>query len=370
MAAPERVPDGSRRLDRRAFLAGGAAAVAGLSLLTDAEAADTAPAARAVPSRRVLGRTGLEVSAISFGGIQIQNERLLDVAIDRGINLIHTSPGYGNGRSIELFGKVMARRRQEVVLALKQDPVGGIDAQLKILNTDHVDILVPPLQSVDEMRRPELAEAYDKLKQQGKIRFSGYAGHNNVAEVMNLAIDLGFFDVLLVAYNLANRDELNPILARAKKQGNLGFMAMKTAKDLEDASAHSAAFASLLENPQVDTLLVGMSNFAEVERNVVTASRKMGWLDRVRLHPYGDLPLLGCSLCGACDHCPRGVAVADVLRCGIYHQRGERELAQQTYANLGARSLTACDGCGQCEQACPRRRAVRDELQRIGRALA
>ncbi|MFA6107127.1 MAG: aldo/keto reductase [Candidatus Latescibacterota bacterium] len=373
MATNLSVRDRSGGIDRRRFLAGATAAAVGLSLVGPgaALAEEAAPvAARPVPRRRILGRTGLKVSEISFGGIQIQNDRLLNLAIDRGINLVHTAPGYGNGRSIALFGKVMATRRKEVVLALKQSPIGGIDEQLRILNTDHVDILVPPLQSLDEMNNPELPEAYEKLKEAGKIRFSGYACHSNVAEVMNRSIELGFFDVLLVAYNLANREELNPILARAKKEGNPGFMAMKAAKDLEGGEAHSAAFTTLLENPQVDTLLVGMATFAEVERNAATAGKRMGWLDRMRLHPYSELGLTACSLCGACDRCPQGVAVADLLRCGLYHRRGESELAASTFAALGsAHTLTACDGCGACERACPRNRPVLSELRQVHAAL-
>ena len=101
---------------------------------------------------RTLGRTGLKVSEIAFGGIQIQDTALLDAAIDRGINLIHTSPGYGGGKSIQLFGQVMKTKRKKVVLALKASPVGGIDEHLKTLNTDHVDILIPPMHSVKPSR--------------------------------------------------------------------------------------------------------------------------------------------------------------------------------------------------------------------------
>ena len=55
---------------------------------------------------------------------------------------------------------------------------------------------------------------------------SGYACHKNIADVMNLSIGLGFFDVMLIAYNLGNREQLDPILARAKKERNMGFIAM------------------------------------------------------------------------------------------------------------------------------------------------
>lgn len=340
---------------------------AGVSLLGhEALAAPPPPAAM---SKRVLGRTGLEVTDIAFGGIQIQQERLLDVALDRGINLIHTAPGYSGGKSIRLFGQVMKRRRKDVFLALKQSPVGGIDNELALLNTDHVDILVPPLHSLDEMNDPQLPGAYDKLKREGKIRFSGYACHQNQAEVMTRSVELGIFDVMLIGYHLANRAELDPILARARRERNMGFMAMKACKDLTPGG-HAAAFASLLENKDVHALLVGMSTFAEVEANVAASGQKTGWYDRLRLLEYASLPATACSMCGACDHCPHGVAVGEVLRCGIYAGRGEVELARTSYEELGrGRQVAACQDCGRCEQACPRQRQVRAELRAVHAAV-
>lgn len=363
-----------RLIPRRAFLrdAGTAAFGAGLMRSTtiwgQQAPEQESPAAKGL-NKRTLGRTGLEVTDIAFGGIQIQHERLLDMAIDRGINLVHTAAGYGGGRSIRLFGKVMARRRHEVYLALKANPIGGIDADLRALKTDYVDVLVPPLHSVQGMDHPELPEAYQKLKDEGKIRFSGYSCHKNMSAVMNRSIDLGFFDVMLVAYNLANRDDLDPILARAASEQNMGFMAMKTAKDLE-AGGHAAAFKSLLGNEHVHTLLVGMASFAELERNVAVSGRETGMIDRLRLREYAHLPLSACAMCGACDTCPRGVAVAEVLRANLYLQRGETELATQTYRALGTRGMSRCDDCGQCEVACPRKRPVRAELHAAHAALA
>ena len=362
-------------VDRRTFVRQTAAASVGLGLLARDSAWSAAATAPGTASpglaKRTLGRTGLEVTDISFGGIQIQQERLLDMAIDRGINLVHTSPGYGGGKSIQLFGQVMKRRRQEVLLALKTSPVGGIDEQLRILNTDHVDILVPPLHSVEAMNNPELPGAYEKLRKEGKIRFSGYACHKNIAAVMSRSVDLGFYDVMLIAYNLGNRADLDPILLRAKTEQNMGFMAMKAAKDIE-AGAHGPAFASLLQNPRVDTLLVGMATFDQVKQNVTFSGKQTGFLDRLQLLDYAHLPATACALCGACEGvCPRGVATANILRCGIYAQRGETGLARTTYRELpAAQSMAGCDGCGLCDAACPRQRQVSRELRALHTALA
>ncbi len=320
-------------------------------------------------SKRVLGRTGLEVTDIAFGGIQIQQARLLEAAIDRGINLVHTSPGYGGGVSIRLFGQVMKEKRDEVFLALKQDPVGGIDDSLKTLNTDYVDILIPGIHSTRDMNDAELEDAFGKLKEEGKIRFSGFAVHKNISDLINLAVDKGFFDVMMPAYNLGNRNDLDPLLARAGEEQNMGVMAMKTLRGLDksDAAAVSAGFKSLLENPTVGSLLVGMSAFGEVERNVSVSGADMGWMDRARVRRFAYLSATACAGCGACEAaCPRGVAVADIMRHKMYADRGERALAVSSYRRLSKQaSLASCDHCGICEQACPRSRPVRSDLDAV-----
>jgi len=362
-------------LDRRAFLRGATAAALGAGLLSDdawgTSGADptATPKVDAIP-KRILGRTGLKVTPVSFGGIQIQNERLLDLAIDRGMRLVHTSPGYGGGKSIRIFGKVMKRRRQEVILALKASPVGGIDEHLKTLNTDSVDLLIPPLHSVDAMDDPDLPGAYEKLKKEGKIRFSGYACHSNVPDVMNRSVDLGFFDVMLIAYHLGNYKVLDPILTRAKEQQDMGFLAMKVAHKIAPEDI-PAAFDSLLRNPRVDSLLVGMATYGEVRQNAAVSGQRTGFLQQLQMSQYAALATTGCAMCGACDCCPRGVAVSDILRCGMYHQRGETALGRSEYGSLPTRqTLTACDGCGLCERACPRSRPVLGELREVHAALA
>ena len=364
-----------KNMDRRAFLRGATSAAVGTGLLSGSAWAASGPDSTAAPEsaatpRRTLGRTGLEVPPVSFGGQQIQNERLLDLAIDRGMSLIHTAPGYGGGRSIRIFGKVMKRRRQEVILALKANPVGGIDEHLKTLNTDSVDLLVPPLHSLEDMNDEDLPGAYEKLKKEGKIRFSGYACHNNVPAVMSRSIDLGFFDVMLIAYNLSNRKDLDPILKQAKHHQSMGFLAMKAASGVESGDI-AGTLNDLLQNPRVDSLLVGMATYGEVGKNAAVTGKRTGFLQQLQMSQYATLATTGCAMCGTCDCCPRGVAVADILRYGLYHRRGEVDLARSEYGALPeAGSLAVCDRCGLCERSCPRSRPVLNELRQIHAALA
>lgn len=231
--------------------------------------------AAAVPGvlrTRKLGRTGLDVTELSFGGIELGESPLLHEVIDRGINLVHTCGGYANGKSIIAFGEVLKTKRQKVFIALKASPKSkALKYLVKRLNTDYADILVPPAQDVDAISDPELPEAFERCKKQGLIRFSGFACHKNEPEVVKKAVELGYFDVMLVKYNLENKDELDPVLALAKEKQNMGFMAMKVTKSLARRRQNQeipGALRTIIGNKNVDTMLVGMLSFEELEANL------------------------------------------------------------------------------------------------------
>ena len=221
---------------------------------------------------RSLGNTGLKVSEISFGGIYIAESAVLEAAIDKGVNLIHTSYRYQRGDGLRMFGEVLKKpgMRDKVYLAIQADKRGPteyrVDQTLQALHTDYVDIVVPPIHDVERVNRPDLPELFAKLKEKKKVRFFGLACHSNMADVMQAAIKRGIFDVLLVRYNLDNRALLDPVLAEVKKAG-MGFMAMKTVKDAEPGT-HKDTLKKLLENKDVDTLLVGTKNFQEMEEAI------------------------------------------------------------------------------------------------------
>ena len=221
---------------------------------------------------RPLGKTGLKVTEISFGGIYIAEAGVLEAAIDKGVNLIHTSYRYQRGAGLRMYGEVLKKPgvRDKVYLAIQADKRGPseyrVDRTLQALHTDYVDIVMPPMHDVERVNRPELPELFAKLKEKKKVRFFGLACHENMADVMQAAIKRGIFDVMLVRYNLGNRASLDPVLAEAKKAG-IGFMAMKAVKDAEPGT-HKETLKKLLQNKDVDTLLVGMKSFQEVEEDI------------------------------------------------------------------------------------------------------
>jgi aryl-alcohol dehydrogenase-like predicted oxidoreductase len=198
---------------------------------------------------RYLGKTGLGVSALSFGALTFGGEgpwydqvgntqvptarELLSVAIDAGVNLVDTADGYSFGRSEEILGEALGGRRDEVLIATKlharmsPDPndlglsrhhiVRACEASLRRLRTDHIDIY--QAHSFDAVAGVEESlRAFDDLVRQGKVRYVGCSNFSGWHLMKSLAISeragLERYASLQAYYSLLCRDlehELVPL---------------------------------------------------------------------------------------------------------------------------------------------------------------
>jgi predicted aldo/keto reductase-like oxidoreductase len=372
------------RWSRRAFLGripaqAGAIALGLTGCKRDALAGDEAepidPKTISV-KKRPLGRTGLQISEIGFGSFPVDNPSVVDHAIDIGINYIDTAPDYRDGRSERTVGKVMARRRKEVVLTTKWHPgpetkraemLASLDGSLKRLRTDHVDvILVHSVADVRRLQNPELLEAFRVAKEQGKVSHLGVSSHSpTLIPVMDYAIDSGHFDVLLCKYNFLDYPKAPALFEKASKAG-VGVIAMKTlggAKHVDLAAFREtkgtfarAALKWVLSNSHVSGLVISMSGFEHVRDYAAASGRKLTSVDGALLRRYADLT--AGTVCRGCEDChgacPAGVPVADVLRYAMYHdQYGQRGQARALYGRLPGATAAACVGCdAPCESSC------------------
>ncbi len=202
--------------------------------------------------RRRLGRTGLEVSEVGFGGAGIGHAnratsddectRAVRRALDLGIDFFDTSPVYGAGRSEENLGRALEGNRQRIVLATKarlqteeelDDMAAAIrrsvEASLRRLRTGTIDILQihhqvgevrgrylavadPPryalrLTSADALA---FAESARDLVREGKVRFLGITAWDGDRKTVQALFDSGAFDTAQVLYNLINQSAASP----------------------------------------------------------------------------------------------------------------------------------------------------------------
>lgn len=204
----------------------------------------------------MLGKTGLKVSDIGFGAGSTTDPALVEYALDLGINYFDTAESYASGRSETAIGMVAAERRDEMVICTKlgmdgnttqEDILGGLDACLERLQTDYVDILMIHGGPREALENPEIYAAFDKLKMQGKIHFSGVSHHGpNIAAEMRLVIEAGKLDVILCSYDPIGDPEIPAMLAEARARG-IGLVAMKVfpsarSAELPEFESHAQPF--------------------------------------------------------------------------------------------------------------------------------
>jgi predicted aldo/keto reductase-like oxidoreductase len=229
---------------------------------------------------RVLGKTGLKVSILGFGGIPIRriNEKeaisVLNHALDLGINFIHTSITYGD--SAYKIGKVMKERRDECFLTVK---VGGrvkteaeetLRRSLQALKTDHIDIAQLPVNPHDfpkVMGSGGAYEAFLKAQQEGIINFIGITSHD--VDFLTRAINANAFSNLITPFNYVKNTARKKLLSVAHDR-NMGVIAMKTLG--KGGLSNISQALRYVWNHDIHTAIVGMNKLSEVDHNVTNAN--------------------------------------------------------------------------------------------------
>ena len=340
-----------------------------------------------VRAKRRLGRTGWEVSDIVLGTGRISDdvgERVGRLALERGVNYFDTSPDYSGSGSEAAMGKAIAQvPRDEMFVATKfctphghlppGTPVAeykrAIEDSLGRLGLDHVDLVhVHSCDEVDRLMDPNVHEAFDRLKEEGKVRFLGFSTHTpRLEQVVDTAITSGRFDVMMLAYHHGLWPGMKDLIHRARSEQDMGVVAMKTLKGakhrgLEDfqpyADSYSqAALKWALSNEDVSCAVISFFELQHVDEFLYASGKPFTTADADVLRRY-DTQIAGtyCAPhCGAClDSCPEGVPIHDVLRQRMYFEDyGWEKLAMQGYAKL-ARDASACAGCSApCLGSCP-----------------
>ncbi len=377
-------------IDRRRFLALGAAAsgltVGGCRREDAAVRSDSA----AAMGYRALGDTGFEVSEIAFGGDGPENPSLLLAAMDAGINIVFTSPRYRDGSAQASIGRAIAslgKRRSELIVfsgmgvtprTTKQDILDTVDASLRLLQTDHIEIFgVFQVETPRDLELDPLYDAFAEAKAAGKVGHLGLTGHSGgMQRCLEAAIADGRFKVFLIKYDFASYPDQDRILRRASERG-IGTMVFKTGagnreqeiKDLEKGglSYRQATVRWALTNPDVASVCIRVTSFSQIHKLVEAVGSPLARAEVEMLRRYADeMYRRYCRFCRSCEaSCPHGVAIADVNRYAMYFKFDRREKdAMHLYERLPAgRSAAACAACdGPCEAACPFGRRIRGEL--------
>ena len=330
---------------------------------------------------RVLGKTGLSISRLGFGGIPIQKidaegtRALIRELVAKGVNYIDTARGYTV--SEEYLGFALEGVREHFVLATKsmartkEAMEKDIDVSLHNLRTDYID-----LYQVHNPNAKDLAtvmgaggalEALLEAKATGKIGHIGITLHS--VDLFREALELPWVETIMFPYNVVETQGEELIAKCAEK--NIGFICMKPMAGgaIDDADV---ALRFIVSNPAVTVVIPGMADVREIEQNVSAVSDTSP-LDERELEKIAKIKEeLGTNFCRRCNYCAPcsvGINIPGVfLFEGYYSRYNLKDWALDRYASL-AKTASDCVGCGACESRCPYNLPIREMLQRVAKVM-
>lgn len=365
---------------RRNFLTAGAAlplASAARLWQRDADRAVTSSGSTPQLRYRVLGKTGLKMTALGFGCMITSDSSVIERAADIGINYFDTARGYQHGNNERMVGAALKRRRKDLMISTKshtgnkQGALRDLDTSLQELGTDYVDIWYLHGKDSTAEVTDDLLEAQRIAKQQGKIRFAGVSTHVP-KEILPDVVRRKAVDVVLVTYNFS----MDPGVAAAIKQASqagLGVVGMKVMaggfrgrpdpgeravrEKLRRSGAMLAALKWVLKDPNVHTTIPSITDMEQLDENLRAMSETFGAAEEKLLARQLDqIAPLYCRMCGECTGaCARGLPVANILRHLSYADGyGQFALGREEFQKLGPEVASVrCADCGHCTVSCP-----------------
>ena len=325
---------------------------------------------------RTLGKTGLKISRLGFGGIPIQKidaegtRQLAHRMLDAGINYIDTARGYTVSESY--LGYALEGIRDHFVLATKsmsRDKAGmarDIDTSLANLRTNYIDLYQihnPTPADLDQVCAPGGAlEALLEAKKGGKIGHLGITAHTNA--IFERALELPWVETIMFPYNIVETQ--GEALMRRCTEKNIGFIVMKPLAGgaIEDASL---ALRWILQNEDVSVVIPGMAEEREIRQNLAAAQDRSPLTQAEQDQILAIRQALGtqfCRRCNYCAPCTAGISIYSIfLMDGYLSRYGLEDWARARYAAMD-KTASDCIGCGVCESRCPYALPIRDMMKR------
>ena len=330
---------------------------------------------------RVLGKTGLEISRLGFGGIPIQKidaagtGLLMRQLLESGVNYIDTARGYTV--SEEYLGQALEGIRQHFILATKsmsRDRAGmekDIAISLANLRTDYIDLYQvhnPSAAQLEQVMAPGGAlEALYAAKKAGKIGHIGVTLHS--ADLFEKCVEMDWVETIMFPYNIVETQGEAMIRKCAEK--NIGFICMKPLAGgaIDDATL---ALRFITANENVSVVIPGMAAAEEIRQNLaaVEDTTPLTPAEQEMIQSIRDsLGTHFCRRCNYCAPCTAGINISQVLLLEGYLSRyGLADWAKLRYDSMDKKA-TDCIDCGVCESRCPYNLPIREMLKIAGEKL-
>jgi len=311
--------------------------------------------------KRIAGRTGLELSEISLGGVAFSwlekgaCEKLVTYCLDRGVNYLDVYVGTG-----AKICDVLRKRRNDFYISTRTDPE-KVDDALKDLGLDYIDIM--QITMVDADKHYEAAvdglEILQRHKKQGKIGHVGIGTH--CFDLYMRIIEDGYFDTIMLPFNYIENEVVEAVLPAAKEK-NIGILVMKplAGGNIERAVP---SLRYILQH-DVTSAVVGIASIEEAGEDLKVGSESLDLAEDEERYLRGLEKSLGKAFCRRCGHCifpepcPQNIEIRMLMMAETIAMQSRR----QTLSEELLKKVEQCTRCGRCENICPYNLPIMDLL--------
>ena len=323
-----------------------------------------------------LGRTGMMVPRLGFGGIPIQRiskEEAVEVVrrcMDLGVTFLDTANAYTT--SEERIGKAINGRRDEVIIATKSGArdCEGLEKHLKLslerLGTDYIDLF--QFHGISDFKSLEVVldsngpmAAAENARKAGIIRHVGVTSHQ--IDVAAEAVKSGRFESLMFPFNFITCEPADQLLPLCREH-DVGFIAMKPLAGgaLDNVTI---AFKYLFQFPDV-LPIPGIERPHEIEEivRVLRGRREMTEAEQCETQRMRDeLGTRFCRRCEYCQPCTQEIPISLMMCADTTVKRMPPErLFSSAFFTDAVEKAANCTQCGDCEERCPYHLPIQEML--------
>jgi predicted aldo/keto reductase-like oxidoreductase len=323
-----------------------------------------------------LGKTGMMVTRLGFGGIPIQRlteddaVKVVRRCLDLGINFFDTANAYTT--SEERIGRAVKGRRQDVFIATKtgvrpgDDIEKNLELSLKRLGTDYIDLYqfhgINDMPTLNKIIDPEngLYRVFEKAKKAGKIRHIGITSHQ--MDVAKAQAKTGKFETLMFPFNFITSEPADELLPLCREH-DMGFIVMKPMAG-GMLSNPNVAFKYLLQFPDI-VVIPGIEKIDEIEEiaRIYGGPHRMTTAERQQMQRMRDeLGTRFCRRCEYCQPCPQQVPISLLMTFPSFVKRLPPDWYLKGFIPDAMARAAECTQCGECETKCPFNLPIREMI--------
>jgi len=316
--------------------------------------------------RITIGKTGLAVNRMGFGGIPIQrvdeDQAVKTVlhAVEKGVDFIDTSRAYTT--SEKRIGLALQKTDKHVVLASKSPRKtssgvqADIETSLKELNRDYIDIYqahaVRDEEDYKKIIGPQGAfEGLMKSKEQGLIRHVGITSHS--LDLLDRVLDDGLFETIMVCFSFLEPAAKEKIIPKAMEK-NTGVIAMKSfsggvINNPRSALKYVLAHPGVVIIPGVETPDLFDENWEIFQGNWELDELEKKEIEKIRQ----QYEKYFCRRCDYCQPCSENIPIQFILGIRSLVKRMGKGALSRDWIKAGLELAVNCSECGDCLPRCP-----------------